>query len=161
MITESETIVDSSYMLGILEERLGDFSQIITNYDAVILPVSMKPEGDLLSPNTAHIKGLIKKSGLKPAIAKKEPHEYIAQYSSDAIYPTLLALKDAAIPVVQIIIASYIYDNYIKNHRSNENIKISYTRFNIGNNNFFKKTIEGPAAEVVKLLKGHKGGQKP
>lgn len=156
MVIESENEIDSSYMIGILEERLGNFSQIASNYDAVILPVSMKSDGDLLSPNTAYIKGLIKENGLKPAVAKKDPYKYIAKYSTEAIYPQLLVLKDTAVTVILAIFANYVYDNFIRNHNSKENITISYTQYNIHNNKFVKKTIEGPAEEVVALLDGRK-----
>jgi hypothetical protein len=36
MITESETEIDYANMLGILEERLGDFSQLAASYDTVL-----------------------------------------------------------------------------------------------------------------------------
>lgn len=154
MIVESETEVDTSYMISILEERLGDFHQIAGNYDAVILPVSMKPEGDLLSPNTSYIKGLIKENGLKPVIAKKDSSKYIAAYSIEAIYPQLLILKDATVTIILAVFANYVYDTFIKSHKSNETITISYIQYDIGNNKFVEKKIEGPAQEVVKLL-GH------
>jgi len=157
MINQFEKDIDSAYMLGILEERLGNVSELAGSYDVVILPVSMKPDGDLLSPTTAYIKGLIKESGLNPAIAKKDPYKYIAQYSAEAIYPQLLILNDAVVGVILGIFANYIYDNFIKNPKSNENIKITYTQYDILDHKFVEKTIEGPAQEVVELLGGHKG----
>ena len=53
MSNQFEKDIDSAYMLGILEERLGNVSELAGSYDVVILPVSMKPDGDLLSPTTA------------------------------------------------------------------------------------------------------------
>jgi hypothetical protein len=156
MITESKTEIDSANILGVLEERLGDFSQLEADYDTVILPVYIKPDGDLLSPSTAYIKGLIKKRGLKPAIAKNDSYKYVGQYSAEAIYPQLLILKDSAVTVILAILANYIYDNFIKSHTSDENIKITYTKYDISKKKFFKKTIEGPAKDVVELLNGHK-----
>ncbi len=156
MVTELETIEDSSYILSILEERLGDFSKIMTDYDIVILPAFIGPSKDLLSPNTASIKGLIKTNGLRPAIAVKEPHVYLAQYSSDpSTFPILITLGDLALTIALGIISCYIYDNYIKSSRSDTNIKIKYINYNIGNKNFVAKNIEGPAKEVLELINNH------
>ena len=84
------TIVDQKELISILEERLGDISQIKTKYEIIVMPNKAQAEGDILYPNTALIRNFIKSENIKVGVACKEPHKYIGLYSDNIILPVLI-----------------------------------------------------------------------
>jgi len=156
------TIVDQEEVIPIIEERLGDISQIKTKYEIIIMPNKAQADGDILYPNTALIRNFIKSKDIKVCIAVKEPHKYVGLYSCDQILPTLIFIGGAVTTIGLNILSCFIYDKYFKNSTKSPNATISleYMELNNQSTTLKRTAMKGTVSDVIKTLEALKEDDK-